>query len=95
MIPLEELYDLIKTRRSVRKFQDKPVPEALLVKALEISAWAPNGGNYQPWRFLIVTNKDLIRRMADAVKAKTELMSSWPEAANFGEVVERWKRTSD
>ena len=95
MIVLEELDELIKTRRSVRKFQDKPVPEDLLVKALEMATWAPNGGNYQPWRFLIVTQKELIHKMADAVKAKTELMSSWPEADQFGEIVERWRRTSD
>jgi nitroreductase len=95
MIEFGELEGLIKTRRSIRKFQDKPVPEDLLVKAVELAAWAPNGGNFQPWRFLIVTNKDLIQKMGDAVKAKTELMTSWPEAAICGDALERWKRTSD
>ena len=33
--------------------------------------------------------------MADAVKAKTELMSAWPEAAQFGENVERWRQNCD
>ena len=33
--------------------------------------------------------------MADAVKAKTELLASWPEAKHFGEAVERWRKTSD
>ncbi len=95
MIVQDELYELMKTRRSVRKFQDKPVPEDLLVKAIEMAAWAPNGGNYQPWKFLIITNKGLIQKLADEVKGKTELMSSWPEAKPFGEIVERWRRTSD
>jgi len=95
MIDFAELGELIKTRRSIRKFQDKPVSEDLLLKALELAAWAPNGGNYQPWRFLIVTNQDLINQMADAVKAKTELLASWPEAEQFGEAVERWRKTSD
>ena len=95
MIDFKELEDLIKTRRSVRRFQDKPVPEDILLKALELATWAPNGGNFQPWRFLIVSNKDLINQMGDAVRAKTELMSSWPEAKQFGETVERWRRTSD
>jgi nitroreductase len=95
MMVLEELGELIKTRRSVRKFQDKPVPEDLLLKALELATWAPNGGNYQPWRFLVVTKKELIHKMADTVKAKTELLASWPEAKQFGEAVERWKRMSD
>jgi len=95
MVKLEELSELIKTRRSVRKFQDKPVPEDLLVKALELATWAPNGGNKQAWKFCIVTSKDLIQKMGDAVKSKTELIASWPEAEQFGETVTRWRRTSD
>jgi nitroreductase len=95
MIDFSELGELVKTRRSVRRFQDKPVPEDLLLKALELATWAPNGGNYQPWRFLIVSNKNLINQMADAVKAKTELIASWPEAKQFGEAVQRWRKASD
>jgi nitroreductase len=95
MIDFTELGELIKTRRSVRKFKDQPVPEDLLLRALELATWAPNAGNYQAWRFLIVTRKAVIKQMADAVKAKTELLASWPEAKQFGEAVERWRKTSD
>lgn len=95
MVTWEELSELVKTRRSVRKYQDKPVPEELLVKALELATWAPNGGNQQLWRFLIVSNRELIQKMADAVQSKTELLASWPEAAQFGETVARWKQRSD
>lgn len=95
MIGWEKLEELIKTRRSIRKFQDRAVPEDLLLKALELATWAPNGGNHQSWRFLIVSNQDLINKMADAVKGKTELMSGWSEAAQFGEGVERWRRNCD
>ncbi len=91
----QDLSHLIKTRRSVRKFQDKAVPEDLLVKALELATWAPNGGNYQPWRFVIVQNRGMIEKMADAVKAKTEVMGSWPEANQFGETVRRWQKNAD
>ncbi len=95
MIEWEKLEELIKTRRSVRKFQERAVPEELLLKVLELATWAPTGGNRQAWRFLIITNKELINKMADAVKAKAELMSAWPEALQFGENVERWRRTCD
>jgi nitroreductase len=95
MVELEEFSELIKTRRSIRKFQDKPVPEELLVKALELATWAPNGGNKQVWRFCIVTNKELIQKMGDAVKSKTELIASWPEAEQFGETLARWRQTCD
>lgn len=95
MINLEDLAELIKTRRSIRKFQDKPVPEDLLLKAIELATWAPNGGNHQPWRFLVITNKSMILQMADEVKSKALLMGTWPEAAPFGETVARWQRNSD
>jgi nitroreductase len=49
-----ELAKLIKTRRSIRVFQDKPVPEALLIQAVELATWAPNGGNGQNWRWYII-----------------------------------------
>lgn len=95
MVRLEELSELIKTRRSIRKFQDKPVPEDLLVQALELATWAPNGGNHQAWRFLVVTNTELIQQIGDAVKSKTELMASWPEADKFGKAVSRWRKNSN
>jgi nitroreductase len=95
MIRLEEFSELIRTRRSIRKFQDKPVPEDILMKALELATWAPNGGNQQRWRFWIVTNRELIQKMGDVVKSKTELIASWPEAQQFGETLEKWRRTSD
>jgi nitroreductase len=95
MVKLEELSELVKTRRSIRKYQDKPVPEDILVKALELATWAPNGGNKQVWRFLIVSNKDLIQKMGDAVKSKAALLGSWPEAKQFGETVAKWQQTCD
>ncbi len=90
-----ELGKLVKERRSIRKFLDKPVPDDLLLKALELAGWAPSGGNYQPWKFLIISNRDLITRMADAVRGKMECMLSWPEAKKFGDTVDRWSRNCD
>jgi len=95
MVQWEDFSELIKTRRSVRKFQDKPVPEDLLLKAVEWATWAPNGGNKQAWRFCIVTNKELIQKIGDAVKSKTELIASWPEAGQSEETLARWRQTCD
>jgi len=81
---LAELEKLIKSRRSIRRWQDKKVPEELLVKAIELATWAPNGGNQQNWRFYVVVNPGTIKAMADAVQASADLMVSWPEAEKFG-----------
>ena len=79
-----ELIKLIKTRRSIRSFQDKPVPEALLMQAVETATWAPNGGNAQNWRFFIILDKKVMNAIADAIDANLDLMMSWPEMAQAG-----------
>jgi nitroreductase len=84
-----ELTKLIKTRRSIRLFQDKPVPEALLMQAIETATWAPNGANSQNWRFFIILDKKLIKAVADAIQADMKTMKSWPEMANIGPFVAR------
>jgi nitroreductase/NAD-dependent dihydropyrimidine dehydrogenase PreA subunit len=57
---------VIHTRRSVRNFKEDPVPEPLVRRVLEAGRFAPSGGNCQPWKFIVVTNKALIREMDEA-----------------------------
>ncbi len=79
---IAELTKLIKTRRSIRLYQDRPVPEALLIQAIETATWAPNGANAQNWRFFIILDKKVINAVADAIQAGMKTMMSWPEMAN-------------
>ena len=72
-----QLESLIKTRRSVRKWQNKKVPEDLLKNAVELATWAPNGGNQQNWRFYVILNAEKMKAIADAVRASSQLMASW------------------
>lgn len=48
------ILEIIKTRRSVRKFKDDPVSEEMLGKILEAGRWAPSGLNNQPWKFAVI-----------------------------------------
>jgi len=79
-----ELAELIKSRRSIRAWEDKPVPEELLLQAVELATWAPNGANAQLWHFYIILDKDIIKTVADASQTSRENMSTWPEMAQFG-----------
>jgi nitroreductase/NAD-dependent dihydropyrimidine dehydrogenase PreA subunit len=54
------------TRRSVRNFSNKPVAEPLIRRVIEAGRHAPSGGNSQPWKFIVVTNKALIDQMNEA-----------------------------
>jgi len=53
-------------RRSVRNFKSDPVPEPLIKRVLEAGRFAPSSGNCQPWKFIVVTNKELIKQMNEA-----------------------------
>jgi nitroreductase len=68
MISHEDLHDLMRTRRSVRRFRPD-LPERAVIESLLASAvTAPSASNKQPWRFLVVENRDAIGRMAAAVR---------------------------
>jgi len=51
---------LIKNRASIRRFQNKPVPEEVLQEMLEAARLSPSGGNEQPWAFGVITDPRLI-----------------------------------
>jgi F420 biosynthesis protein FbiB-like protein len=48
----------IKERRSIRKFQDKDVEQAKIEQILRAATWAPSANNDQPWKFVVVRNKE-------------------------------------
>ncbi len=76
-----ELAKLVKGRRSIHAWQDKPVPEELLVQAVELATWAPNGGNQQNWFFYIILDKGTINAVADAIDGARSKIMAWPEMA--------------
>src|SRR6201987_3540280 len=49
-----DLFDIIKTTRSMRRLKPDPVPNELIRKILEAGVCAPSGGNMQRWRFLVI-----------------------------------------
>lgn len=58
--------DAIKTRRSVRAFKPDPLPTEIITQIIDAGNCAPSGGNYQPWRFVVVTDPDMRHRLRDA-----------------------------
>jgi nitroreductase len=60
------VYELAKNRKSVRNFSSNRVNIDDVYRALEVAAQAPSGANRQPWRFIIISDPDLKRRVKDA-----------------------------
>ncbi|MCP5183871.1 MAG: nitroreductase family protein [Pseudomonadales bacterium] len=48
------LAELMRTQRAVRRLRPDPIPDAVLQRILQAGAWAPSGGNVQPWRVVVV-----------------------------------------
>ena len=86
------LANLIKGRRSIRRWQNKEVPERLLVQAVELATWASNAGNFQNWRFYIIFSEKMRNAITDAVQASADKIASWPEAQKYGADAERWRQ---
>ena len=89
-----ELERIVKERRSIRRWKKEEVQDDLVRKAIELATWAPNGGNYQGWRFVAVKNKNVIAKMANAVQSVADLMASWPEAKAWPEDVQRYQKNA-
>jgi nitroreductase len=60
--------DAIKTRRSVRKYKPVPIPDEDLRKILEAAQLAPSAGNKQPWKFIVVTDEELKKQLAEKAR---------------------------
>ena len=61
----DTLATLLRGRRSVRKFRDRPVPRELIEQILEAARWAPSPHGRQPWRFIVLTRPEMKNLLAD------------------------------
>jgi nitroreductase len=59
-----ETWDAITSRRNVRRFEDRPVPDDALDRILEAGRRAPSSRNWQPWDFVVVTDRDQLTELA-------------------------------
>ncbi len=58
--------DLIKKRRSIKKYADQPVEQEKIDAIIEAALRAPSGRAARPWAFVIVTDKDLLEKLSSA-----------------------------
>jgi F420 biosynthesis protein FbiB-like protein len=62
-----DLADIIRSRHSVRRYHQQPVPRELIEQVLEAARWAPSPHGRLPWRFAVLTQPALRSRLADAM----------------------------
>lgn len=79
----EQFLTLAQSRRSVRKFSVEAVSRENLRRVLEAARWAPSNHNRQPWRFIVLEDRDRIVRLGEKVRVElcAKLKSLPPVAA--------------
>jgi len=65
------IFDLFKSRRSIRSFKSEDIPNEYIKKILEAARWAPSAGNIQPWEFIVIRNPETKREIARAALNQT------------------------
>jgi len=64
---MSNVFDTIRKRRSIRTYQPRTVPEAVIREVLVAAGWAPSAHNAQPWRFIVLVNASIKRELAESM----------------------------
>lgn len=65
---MKDIVEIIKTRRSVREYKEDQIPEEDVKFLIDCARYAPSGFNMQPWSFLVIKNKDVMRKLSERGK---------------------------
>ncbi len=80
-----DVLEAIHTRRSIRKWLNKPVPDELVDKILDAGRWAPSAGNFQPWAFIAIQNPETKERIQKVAEESKNLSRIWAPYFREGE----------
>jgi nitroreductase len=61
-----EFMEVVRSRRSIRQYIPKDMPEDKLATILEAARLAPSGGNRQPWKFIVIKEQEMKVKVAEA-----------------------------
>ncbi len=67
---MTDIFEIMKSRRSVRTFRGDNVPDSDIRKIIEYAVMAPSGSNQQPWKFMVIRDRALKNSMAGCVNGK-------------------------
>jgi nitroreductase len=82
MSDYDRLLELMRSRRSIRRFSDRAITREDIGRLIEAARWAPSNHNRQPWRFLVIEDKQKLNQLADAVRqGLSRKLKTLPEAA--------------
>jgi nitroreductase len=69
----DDLLELVKSRRSIRKLKPDPIPDEYIDKIIEVARWAPSGANSQPWEFIVINKRELKDRIIELINESNDI----------------------
>ena len=69
-----DVWEVMSTARTVRRFTDDPVDDAILTRCLQAATWAPSGANAQAWRFVVLRSPEQRAVVATAAARALEVI---------------------
>ncbi|RLI30471.1 MAG: nitroreductase family protein [Candidatus Hecatellales archaeon] len=60
-----DFWEVLKGRRSIRRYQDKPLDDQVILKILDAARYAPSARNSQPWKFIVIRNRETLRKLSE------------------------------
>lgn len=86
-----DFFEAVAERKSIRRFTGERVAEADLKKMLQAAQLAPSAHNFQPWRFIVVKDRVIVKKMVSAVHAKIDEVKNHPELQDKKDRIERYR----
>ncbi len=90
-----DTFELIKTRRSIRKFTSEPVADEIISRIIEAGMWAPSGLNNQPWKFAVIKDRGLKTSISHLTRYSQIVLKANALIAVFLDHSESYDRTKD
>src|SRR3990172_4118719 len=75
-----DLFDAIQGRKSIRRFKQTAVPDEVIRTILDAGRLAPSANNTQPWSFLVIKDRVVLKKMAEAVREMVDRMVPYAES---------------
>ena len=81
----DSLMELVKKRRSIRRFKTDPIPDEMVDRIIEVARWAPSGFNMQPWEFVVVKKPELRNKIVEYIQ------TYWEQSKSMETTRESWQ----
>ncbi|HJO94449.1 MAG TPA: nitroreductase family protein [Victivallales bacterium] len=72
------MLSLLKSRRSIRKYENRPVPKEVVETLIEAVLYTPSGKNTKPWEFIVIDDKNILSKLSESKTHGSKFLKNAP-----------------